>query len=98
MSTHSRGPVRGEAVLAVYSHARSNRLAEFTFAHPEVLCAVGVFLVAISLPYPTLAAVLAGLTAVTMTVTGWVLSIQDGHGTCERLIREFRAEAEEETS
>lgn len=94
MSTHSRDPVRGEAVLAMYSHARSNRLAEFMFAHPEAPCAVAVFLVAISLPYPALAAVLAGLTAVTMTVTGWVLSIQDGHGTCDRLIREFNAEGD----
>jgi len=72
MSAHSRQPVRAEAVLAMYSHARSSRVAEFTFAHPEALAAVGVFVLVVAMRYPVLAAVLAGAMAVGLTHGHWV--------------------------
>jgi hypothetical protein len=96
MSAHSRRPVRAEAVLAVYSHARSSRVAEFTFAHPEALAAVGVFVLVVAMRYPVLAAVLAGAMAVGLTVTGLVLRLHEAEGTCTRLIREVQARHEEQ--
>ena len=94
MSAHSRQPDHG-AVLAAYSHAASNPEAEWWFHHPEAAAAVGVFVLVVAVPYPMLAAVLAGLIAVTMVVVGMVLSIREGAGTCEQIIREVHEREEQ---
>lgn len=95
MSAHSRQPDGHQALLAAYAHAASGREAEWWFRHPEAAAAIGVFVLVVAVPYPTVAAVLAGLIAVTMVTVGVVLSIQDGVGTCERIIREVHEREEQ---
>lgn len=92
MTTHANRPVRrGEVILAVYGHAHSCRMAEAVLRRPEWIGAAVVFLLTLALPYPRLAAVLFGAVAVSLTLTGWVLSVREARGTCDRIIREAQA-------
>lgn len=95
MTVHSQHPDDNGAVFAAYSHAASNREAEWLYTHPEFMAAVAVFVLTVAFPYPMLAAVLAGLIAVTMVTVGLVLSIREGDGTCRRIIREVHEREEQ---
>lgn len=92
MTAHSNRPqsVRREAILAAYSHAASNPVAEWSYVHPEFYVAGAVFLLTLALPFPTLAAVLALVIAGGMIGAGVVLSLRDAHGTCEQIIADVR--------
>lgn len=90
MTVHSEHPepAHGEALLAVYSHAASSPVAEWSYRHTEWYAAVTVLLLTLTLSAPVLAAVLALAVAGAMIGAGVVLSLREGPGTCDRTIRE----------
>lgn len=96
MTVHSgHSDPHGEAVLAVYSHAVSSPVAEWSYAHAEAYAAVVVFLLTLTAVQPVLAAVLALVVAVAMVAIGAVLSLREADGTCEQIIGEVRARGED---
>ncbi len=96
MNAHAKDPDRpGEAVIAMYSHAASSPVGDWSHRHVECYAAVVAFLLALTPAYPTLAVIVAGVVAVVMMGIGVGLSLRDAGGTCQRLVQQLRAEADE---
>ena len=92
MTVHSEHPdhAHGEAIAAMYSHAASNPVAEWSYGHAEAYAAGVVFLLTVTAYNPILAAVIAFVIAGLMVGFGFVLSLREAHGNVERITAEVR--------